>query len=726
MFFKQTGNELMKLEKYSMSEVQQLHEILQSEAFMEEHFFNMINFLGRILHSIPDKMYMEMIKLTHVFTSELLELGNLNSIHEKDEIGYPHLVIVSINLNLAYKLEQLGVYGEAHQALLKAKDPWVIPFDSTTNHGDLYLSRSFEVDQYLIQIYQEAIRQLFVSRAALDFRLSKIMGNVNNEAQGAFTIYKRFTYIKNAKQHDLLFYINYLELLNPISPEAQEIVELLTDCYSHEENHNNRFLIASCLAVYLKSIEWTQKATREVNTMFWSDLFHMKILELCHSENIDRNELIQLFQEFSMNIKALFPDRTLVELAKQKYSFIINQILVTLIEKGEYNLLLSLLYNWNSLDHKTQRFKSIDEKNIFILIPNLLFAKGPIFLIKYLDEILLIAVESKLSLDQIMELKSKIEASWYTLIDNDQTLEFNEETFRARQQLSYSMEYIKAIEDFIDIENIYLKLEELPTAVDFEYIESSWTNTPIISVLANKTKHNFSVSVGKQHYPVPTKLNNVLIWFDPAEDLNISTFELNGLLTIFEKYGSTVEVVSGSECTKEGFLEKYHNSKFDLIWVISHGIFDSNNPPYSNLIISKTEKVTAWELQKWIPQMDKTRYLVLNACYSGCANVRNNSMGFLGIAHSATNENQIVLGQLWFVDSLAAGSLGILTLNSLVRGESIQASLKKASLIMLNGNHSIVTALRTIDSNMDIIERIERTSIQLEIPFHSMSGVVYK
>lgn len=62
--------------------------------------------------------------------------------------------------------------------------------------------------------------------------------------------------------------------------------------------------------------------------------------------------------------------------------------------------------------------------------------------------------------------------------------------------------------------------------------------------------------------------------------------------------------------------------------------------------------------------MDKERYLVLNACYSGCANVRNNSMGFLGLAPSATNENQIVLGHLWFVDSLAAGILGILTLDA--------------------------------------------------------------
>lgn len=611
MSFTQTIRDLCKLSQFSseQKQIQELTEILKNEAFLPDDFFNMTNHFGRILHSIPDLLYMEMIEFTQVFTSELIALGRMNDTENKDEIGLPHLVIVTINLNLAYKLELLGLYGEAHKALLKAKDPWVIPYDSLTKKGDLYLSRSLDVDHYLIDIgyiFPDVIKRFFVSRAALGFRLSKIMGDVGGESHEAYHRYKPFTKFVNPEQHDVLFYINYLDLLNPTSPKAQEIVNLLISCHGNEENTNHRFLIATCLAIHLKSVEWTSRATEEVDTYFWAELLHMKVLEVCHCKSLDGNKLIELLWEFMMTAYRLFPDRTMFELIKQKHSVILNEVLVTCIEKNELHLLMSLVYNWNSFRPGKQGFQEIDDKNIFVTIPNVV-VKGPIILVKYKDEIIFIPIKSDITLDKIMELKSRVEADWFTLIDNDQPLEFIEETFTARHQLDSSIEYIKAIEDFIGLKALHSILEDLPTQVNFEYIETSWFNTPIVSILTNETKHNFTISGGNLHNPLPTKIKHVLIWCDPTGEQYISTFELDGLLKIFEKHKILVEVVIGTDCTKEGFLEKYEDPKYDLIWVISHGWFNSSNPPHSSLTISKTQEITAWELQKNIPQMNKTR-----------------------------------------------------------------------------------------------------------------------
>lgn len=45
---------------------------------------------------------------------------------------------------------------------------------------------------------------------------------------------------------------------------------------------------------------------------------------------------------------------------------------------------------------------------------------------------------------------------------------------------------------------------------------------------------------------------------------------------------------------------------------------------------------------------------------------------------------------------------------------------------MIEGNEKIIDSLKAIDTEIKMIERMERTSIQFNIPFYSMSGVVYK
>lgn len=729
MTFRNTISQLDKVKKFTHYNVENLIDILKNKVFKIKDFLEMINNFGNIINQIPNGSYMDMINITNAFTNDLLELGKGNDDQDvQPEIGFPHLVIVIINLNLAHKMESFGLFGESHKALQKAKDPWVTPFDTITKKGDIYLKRSLDLDLFLIPMtsFSSDVRTFFVSRAALSFRLSKVMGDVGNEAEIIFESYKKFTRIESPGNFDLLFYTNYLDLLDPNSEKANSIVRLLNDCYLKLSDTNHRFIIASCLAFNLRSLDWTKKAIAEEKTFYWAELIYMKILEICHGEKINHTQIMELFLDFMRRANNQFTDRIMFELIKQKYSIIFTQILVSCIEKKELNLLLSIAYNWNAIKPGNLMFHDIKDKNLFVTIPNFSGNDGPIFLVKCNDEIIFIPIHSDVKLEEIMELKSKVEANWYTLIGNEVPLNFEEEFVMSREQLDFSMDYVNAIEKFVGLETLIEILDELPLPINFEYLETSWTNTPIIPILSNNTKHTFSITSGYKRNRVSKKMNNVLIWFDPTEDLHRAAFELSGLITIFEKNNVNVEIVRESSCTKNGFLEKYSDPKYDLIWIISHGAFDSNNSPNSYLKISKTEIVTAWELQKHIPEMKKSRYLILNACYSGCSDVRNNSMGFIGLAPSAINESQIVLGQLWFVDVLAAGVLGILTLDSLIRGESLKSSLKKSTLTMSKGNQPILEALRAIDNNLEMIERVEYTSVQYEIPFYSMSGVVFE
>ncbi len=72
---------------------------------------------------------------------------------------------------------------------------------------------------------------------------------------------------------------------------------------------------------------------------------------------------------------------------------------------------------------------------------------------------------------------------------------------------------------------------------------------------------------------------------------------------------------------------------------------------------------------------DRRARLILNACYSGCSDVRHNSMNFMGIAQSLVSPYQEVLGHLWFVHDLASATLGVFTLDYILKGIGIHENL---------------------------------------------------
>lgn len=163
------------------------------------------------------------------------------------------------------------------------------------------------------------------------------------------------------------------------------------------------------------------------------------------------------------------------------------------------------------------------------------------------------------------------------------------------------------------------------------------------------------------------------------------------------------------------------------MWIITHGQFEFNNPPNSYIYVSPTETVTAWELQKFSFSRESGRRLILNACYSGCSDVRHNSMNFIGIAQSLVSPYQEVLGHLWFVHDLASATLGVFTLDYILQGIGIEKSVQLASRNMLSDNEAIAARIEAIQPELGISERIRRNAhIELKQPFYSMSSILYK
>jgi hypothetical protein len=701
----------------------------------------------RIVHAIPDYEYQHHIDIVYNLGSAFVELGKkydrISNYLKENELIFkegitlkkivnfsdPHTSAIGLYINLAARLEDIGIPGEAFNAALKSMDPWVKLYNRFTKEGDTKLKNTIVFDKLLISqmIFKDTkARETVIGRAAIFFRLYRVLGDINNDSLDTFNSYKIYTKSDNlAEFEDIIFYTSYLDLISlkeEKDSNFDEIVIYLTAQYQTEElrgNINNCFIISSSLAKALVSPKWCLKAiSNKPTSPYWGDYIYINAYLVILTNDSDFSKLIELTNEFLNRGANFYRDKMMFNLFKQKHSEFINMILLYCLKKDEIQLALHLLYSW--LVGEFVNISTILDKSIIVCMYNL----GPNqshFLISHKGEIVITGGASETTLSDIYSLKDKIDFGWTVFLNKEKLIP----TTTGRSQVELSNDYIKTIANFINSKELTHILAEYEDNTHFEYIESSWTNTPIVPILYNNTSHSYSISSGVPNKLPVRKVRKALIWGGGA--LQYSEEEVEAIITIFSKYGIEYEVFDGVACNKTLFMEKYSDCSFDLIWIITHGEFNSDNPPYSCLQISEEEFITSWELQKLIPIYKEKRTVVLNACESGNAGVRYNSMGFLGIGPSISNEYQMILGHLWIVESLAAAILGTLTLNSYLEGNKLSNALKLASKIMRGGNDFIIDNLRGIDPNMNLTERVKnQITRDFSLPFYSMSGVVYE
>ncbi|QLK09746.1 hypothetical protein BMG_6547 (plasmid) [Priestia megaterium] len=645
----------------------------------------------------------------------------------------PHTYAMGIYLNLSARLEDLGLPAESYNALLKSIDPWVDLSKSSYSLDGIELENALmfnSIKKTFVKMFNhEGSRKNLVGQAALHFRLAKTLGTMDNDAFSTYKYHKQFAKTgKEATYQDVLFYVNYLDFayLKPDAKDLDEVKEILTKQYSIEKEKKDRdtsFFIACSLTKALNSLEWGEEALScNPSSNYWPELISINVFVACLLD-----EFLWAFNSFMetfwLKATKTYSDRMLLELCKQRHSDIINNMVNKCISHKEFKAAASLIYIWANLKPGVDVIPSIRGKNLIVAIPNLYYSGGH-FLVHDEKGVTFTGLLSTKKLSDVYLLKNKVESGWTALLNEKETLVPNLER---RNFVELSQEYIDTLSEYIGVEHLKDLFLKYPDSSHFEYLELSWTNTPILPILTNLTNHTYSVSVGRKNSLIPRQIKKALIWADPDGSLPVATFEIDALIHLLSIYDIDYEFYSGSDCTKDLFMEKYSDSDFDLIWVISHGEFNSDNPPFSRLHISADEEVTAWELQNCIPSRENKRFLILNACQSGVAGVRFNSMGFLGIAPSITNELQTVLGHLWHVDSLASATLGTLTLHCLLQKNTLPYALKWASKIMKSGNQAIQDALVEIEPNLEIIDRVRNTVTKdLSLPYYSMSALVFE
>ncbi|MFC0271880.1 CHAT domain-containing protein [Metabacillus herbersteinensis] len=711
----------------------------------------MYRLCSNIVLSLPDYEFPIYKNIVYDFSNALIELGKKHKRVSRYYDGFtfdqskfqfkkfmqfadPHIFAMGLFLNLSNHLERLGLPGEAYNALLKSMDPWVKIYNKDTREGDINLENFDLFESILIGNVAVGIdgnRRNLIERTSVKFRLLKILGNIDDNANAIFKAYRGFTKIgRDAIYADILFYTNYFELLSAehtVKEKFDEVKNILIEQFSLEISKGDAdtsFIIASSLAKVLNSKEWGEKAINcQPSPVYWAELLQIETLVSCLSEPFNDSLTMDLINRFLIQASSIHSDRMMFELCKQKYSDIINLAAVTFISKEKYQLAVELIYSWNVYKQSNSMLPSPKGRNLLVFIANF-NQGGGLFLLYNKDEVIIMGTGSDKRLSDVIKLKDKIEASWTAILDETDTLIPNMGT---RNHVELSLDYIETLSDFIGLKELLNLLSEFPQGTKFEYIELSWTNTPVVPILTNSAEHTCTISITNSELSLPNEIKKVLIWANPDGFLHMANFEIEALTHILSENDIEWELYQGSECTKQLFIHKYSDPTFDLIWIISHGEFNSDNPPFSLLHVSATEPITSWELQKLIPFCNRRRYVILNACQSGSAAVRYNSMGFLGIGPSITNEYQTVLGHLWFVDSLASAILGSLTLHSLLEGNLLQNALKSASKTMTRGNQTIADKLSEIGDSLQLIDRVRNASSKdLSLPYYSMSAVLFE
>jgi CHAT domain-containing protein len=257
-------------------------------------------------------------------------------------------------------------------------------------------------------------------------------------------------------------------------------------------------------------------------------------------------------------------------------------------------------------------------------------------------------------------------------------------------------------------------------------LEVTWQNVPLASLIGKH--HSLSLSTLATHERNErAAFRKILIWCDPLQDLRTSSYEKESIETICRAHNIRCESVSGDECTVDGFLHKYADEEYDLIWVICHGNFDYDDYFNSELVVSRHGAVTLEQVKRLTPAGSKRRLLVLNSCQSACSTVRYDGMGFVGFGTQLANQAQSVIGHLWPVSQMAASIFGAVLMGNLVLQSSWEAALNKTRKDLVNPLSSARSLLSGyLPENNKLIQELEEHSTLLSKLFFWGSASLFE
>jgi hypothetical protein len=204
--------------------------------------------------------------------------------------------------------------------------------------------------------------------------------------------------------------------------------------------------------------------------------------------------------------------------------------------------------------------------------------------------------------------------------------------------------------------------------------------------------------------------------------------ERSTVAAIFRAAGVEVEVVAPHEASIERFLDLYQSPNFDVVWLMSHGVFNHYMPKSATVMVDSNEaQIGISDLLARAPTSGERRLLVLNVCDGG----RFEEVGVLprvGLAPAVASSAQATISHLWPIQPLAAAAFGALLAHHLARSLSYYDAFSQTLLTLHAGVGRIVQILRAlgVGETDSLIQRIENATLDFENLAYSGSGAFYE
>lgn len=661
--------------------------------------------VNQLLSLIPNEQYK-----SHLYISNKIRVIYIHSILQfefsNQEFAQLYIDLSSIFTWLTLTISQNGIPGEAYNQLMVALNPF------TDTFYDREVKWMQEHWRIAIDVYKIAgARETLMLLMASYFYLSRILAHNYKESHLLFEETNRWLKEgEEAEYEDIEYLCFYSGVLasNPNQKYNDSILEILKKQYDVEKkrNHYFAFRIAETLARKFGRLagedisDWAKKALSYNIDLPVQERVILSITVLLNEDNFNKNEVFRNLLSYLNYLNEQYPDKLQNINQRQRLSDIINMIVISAVERKEYRFAFKCAYYWKTYFNK-KSVKPLQGEIVVLVISNYL-SEETIFLIWHKGEIKFLRLNREIKLKDLISIKNRFEGTWTILANEEEPIQNYEDD---ELGIQYSFQYEKNIEDYYQIDSLKRELEEILDGEKIRIFELSWTNSPMMNILARKMEYGNSIlesgSILEQR-----DIKKVLIWCDPDGSLEDARLESEAIQSILLAKDITSIIYTFEECSKELFLKEYENDEYDVIWLMCHGKFNSDEPNDSFLKISATEYVSVSELSAITPKTEKRRLLVLNACESGSSAIRYDAMGFSGFGASLSNEAQSVIGHLWPVSSIAAGIFGFLLMDFLTSEEKWEDSINKARILLSLNSSEIMERL-------SIYEEIDPFGIEL-------------
>lgn len=636
-----------------------------------------------------------------------------------------------INVHLADKLLDAGLPGLAFDHMAIAEDPLYDKSDGST-HIDIERAKGNDPFwHFLIAAGDQHAREAFIRRETVHLKVRAIIGDVNGEGLAAYSTMKPFL-VKGpgAPDGDIAYQCHLLKLLKAHYPHKTMLLrELFGDLDRQLDLEKKRrtpraFEIAFTLAEVTNQLSYVKPALHMRSHDPLKTLL-LKARRLLLERSYNDSILHGIVAEFLQLLISRSSDALIFDLQRQACSEFINLIVVHCLDCGRYEKAVQLAYQWRTAGAGAPiGAEPPEDEALLLILPNTAEDKVS-YVLWDNNHAEHVQTSGNYPLSQLIAIRNKIEGTWNVLLGNEESAQFNEDE-HGMIDPEQSQAYMSAMLEYFEPERITPLLQKIAPAKRLRVLELTWTNFPIIPLLSEAADRPMSALVsGKASAPL-SPIRKALIWCDPDESLSFSVKEREHLTAIMDKHGIQYDLFEGIEgCSKAAFIEKYSDPAYDLIWIMCHGKFDSDDPTKSELLVEHANPLRLEEISHMAPHdRPAKRLLVLNACQSSASIVRYNSMGFIGLGTSLTNEMQAVAGHLWLTDFQAAPVLGSLFMDRIARGEEWSAALHQSRMIMRSGNSAIIEQLETINPNIPLIT--ESTRKDLSLSMYAYSGILFE